>query len=185
MSKILSSLLLACLLGGAGTAIAAAYDQEMREAARLLRGGETARAAAIWQRWAAQEQADAAFNLGQIYLYGDGVGRDEALALSWYRRAAELGDKPAQLQVGLMYLNGQGVAADPEEAQRWFTQHRRHHLHHEQSAQMQAWRQQAAQLIEQRDHRENLLAGRRDGARVVAELRRRAGLPVQQLASAD
>ena len=67
--------------------------------------------------------------------------------------AAEQGDKVSQFQIGLMYQTGLGVEADPEEAHRWFTAHRKHHMHHAQTPQMQAWREQVtAQLVDQVDN---------------------------------
>ena len=166
---------------------AAGVDDDLREAARLHKGGDTARAVVIWKSWA-ERNADAAYNLAVIHQYGDGVALDYAAAMQWYRVAAEQGDKVSQFQIGLMYQSGQGVAADAEEAHRWFTAHRRHHLHHAYEPQMVAWRQQARALIEERDRQEQLAAARRDGDRVLAELRQRAGLAGDRsaaLAAAD
>lgn len=154
----------------------AGVDDDMRQAAKLHKGGDTPAAVAIWQKWAGQGNADAAYNLGVIHYYGDGVAQDYAQAMGWYRQAADQGDKSAQMQIGLMYQNGEGVAADQEEARRWFTAHLKHHLHHEHSPQMQAWRQQAANLIADSDRREALAASRASSAQVLAELKRRAGL---------
>lgn len=164
------------LVAGSVAAIAGTADDDLRAAAQLHKGGDTARAVAIWQDWAGKGNVDAAYNLAVIHQYGDGVPLDYAAALRWYRQAAEQGDKVAQLQVGLMYQVGQGVAADEAEAHRWFTMHRRHHLHHDHTPQMVAWRQQALALIEARDRREQLAASRSSADLVVADLRRRAGL---------
>ena len=175
------------LAGTCFAAHAAGVDDDLREAARLHKGGDTARAVVIWKSWA-ERNADAAYNLAVIHQYGDGVALDYAAAMQWYRVAAEQGDKVSQFQIGLMYQSGQGVAADAEEAHRWFTAHRRHHLHHAHEPQMVAWRQQARALIEERDRQEQLAAARRDGDRVLAELRQRAGLAGEHpatLAAAD
>lgn len=151
-------------------------DDDMRRAAKLQRQGETAAAMAIWQRWADKGNVDAAYNLAVIHQHGDGVPVDQQKALRWYRFAAERGDRVSQYQIGLMYLNGEGVPADKEEAHRWFTAHRAHHAHHDHSAQMQAWRKQAAALIQERDQRESLEASRENAGQIVADLRRRAGM---------
>ena len=177
MLRIFLSLMLALWFSGASAAPSLA--EEMRQAARLHKAGETEKAVVIWQRRASEGQADAAYNLAVIHHYGDGVPLDYAAAMRWYRVAAEAGDKPAQFQIGLMYQTGQGVTADPAEAHRWFTRHLQHHLHHEHDSQMVAWRQQALALIEERDRRETLVAQRQHGALVLAELRRRAGLAVE------
>lgn len=99
---------------------AATADDDLRQAAKLHKGGETPQAVAIWQRWANQGNPDAAYNLAVIHQYGDGVPLDYAKAMAWYRMAAEKGDKVSQFQIGLMYQNGQGVEANQEEAHRWF-----------------------------------------------------------------
>lgn len=155
---------------------AADVDDDLRRAAKLHKGGDTPAAVAIWQRWAGQGNVDAAYNLAVIHQYGDNVPLDYREAMRWYRMAADRGDKVAQFQVGLMYQTGQGVEANAEEAHRWFTAHLQHHLHHEHQPQMRAWRQQAAQLIAERDRREALVAARRDGAQVLADLKQRAGM---------
>lgn len=157
-------------------ALAAEADVALRQAAMLHRGGDTPQAVTIWKDWAAKGNIDAAYNLAVIHQFGDGVPLDYAVAMRWYRQAAEQGDKVSQFQIGLMYQTGQGVAIDEAEAHRWFTMHRKHHLHHEHEPKMAAWRQQALALIEERDRREQLAASRGASAQVVAELRRRAGM---------
>jgi hypothetical protein len=127
-------------------------------------------AVAIWKGWAGKGNVDAAYNLAVIHQYGDGVVLDYTTAVRWYKVAAEQGDKVSQFQIGLMYQTGQGVEANAEEA------HRKHHMHHAHTPQMQAWREQARAMIDERDRRETVVAARRDGARMVADLRCRAGI---------
>lgn len=179
-------LLLACASSAlAFTASAGSLDDDMRQAAKLHKGGDTAAAVTLWQRWADQGNVDAAYNLAVIHQHADDVSLDYAMALRWYRVAAEKGDKTSQFQIGLMYQTGQGVEANAEEAHRWFTAHLKHHLHHEHDPKMQAWRKQAVVLIDERDRREALAANRRDGDQVLADLKFRAGLlPERPLATA-
>jgi TPR repeat protein len=180
MARPTSSLALALLLSGFWlSAVAGPADDDLRRAAKLHKGGDTAQAVAIWKSWAAGN-ADAAYNLAVTHQYGDGVALDPAEAMRWYRVAAEQGDKVSQFQIGLMYQTGQGVPADAAEAHRWFTMHRHHHLHHAHDPKMVAWRQQARALIEEGERREQLAASRRDADRVVTELRQRAGLDAQR-----
>ncbi len=167
--------LTASLAATAGTA-----DDDLFMAAKLHRGGESAKAVAIWQDWAGKGNVDAAYNLAVIHQHGDGVPVDYAKAMRWYRQAADQGDKVSQLQIGLMYQIGQGVAVDANEAHRWFTMHRKHHLHHDHEPKMVAWRQQALALIDERDRREQLLASRASSTQVLAELKRRAGLAAER-----
>lgn len=149
-------------------------DDDLRQAAKLHKGGETTQAAVIWHRWASQGNVDAAYNLAVIHQYGDGVSLDYAKAMTWYRVAAEKGDKVSQFQIGLMYQNGQGVEANQEEAHRWFTMHLQHHLHHDHEPQMVAWRKQALALIDERDRREQAALARKNSQQVIAELKQRA-----------
>lgn len=162
----------------------AAADQALLKAGLLHKRGDTPRAVAIWRTLAGQGNADAAYNLGVVHQYGDGVACDAQAALKWYKQAAEAGDKPAQFQVGLMYQNGEGVPADPKLAHEWFVRNRHDHVHHHHSAQFQQWQAQARVLLAARDRQEALARSRQDGERIVAELRRRLeqgaepGMPV-------
>ena len=57
---------LAAVLLFAGTCFAARVDDDLREAARLRKDGDTVRAAVIWKSWA-ERSADAASNLAVIH----------------------------------------------------------------------------------------------------------------------
>ena len=50
--------------------------------------------------------------LGSWYLVGEGVPKDSAEAVKWYRKAADQGNAGAQNNLGLMYANGDGVPKD-------------------------------------------------------------------------
>jgi hypothetical protein len=65
--------------------------------------------------------APAQYQLGLRYANGDGVTKDYAEAVKWYRRAAEQGVPFAQFNLGVRYANGQGVERDPVQAYRWFS----------------------------------------------------------------
>lgn len=58
--------------------------------------------------------------LGQRYLKGEGVPKDERESVRWFRLAADQGDAFAQCDLGYMYAIGQGVPKDELEAVRWF-----------------------------------------------------------------
>lgn len=57
--------------------------------------------------------------LAELYRYGDGVRRDPAEAVRYYRMAAEAGDAGAQAALGYMLTVGDGVPADSEAGYRW------------------------------------------------------------------
>ena len=64
--------------------------------------------------------ASAQFNLGLMYMTGQGVQQDSAAAALWFRKAADQGDAVAEFQLGDQYANGKGVPQDCSEAMIWF-----------------------------------------------------------------
>jgi hypothetical protein len=60
------------------------------------------------------------FQLGLAYANGQGVAKDLAEAVKWYRKAAEQNFAPAQTSLGYCYEGGIGVAKDDVEAVKWF-----------------------------------------------------------------
>ena len=69
--------------------------------------------AAEWYRRAAQQgDASAQNNLGALYARGEGVGRDDMLAVYWYGHAAEQNYALAQVNLAGMYAAGRGVECD-------------------------------------------------------------------------
>jgi TPR repeat protein len=55
------------------------------------------------------------FRLGRLYGTGSGVGRDDAEAVSWYRKGASAGNSSAMTAYALALLDGRGTAKDPQE----------------------------------------------------------------------
>src|ERR1022692_771398 len=72
-------------------------------------------------RAAEQGSAEAQFNLGLMYVNGQGVAKDEKTAVLWYTKAAEQGYAKAQDNLGWMYDTGRGVAKDEKTAVLWYT----------------------------------------------------------------
>ena len=68
---------------------------------------------------AEQGEAEAQFNLGVMYDFGEGVPQDYKQALYWYKKSAEQGYAKAQFNLGLMYDSGKGVIQDYIEAYAW------------------------------------------------------------------
>ena len=64
--------------------------------------------------------ADAQNELGFAYANGEGVVKNEAEAVKWYRKAADQGDADAQNNLGFMYGEGNGVVKDEIEGYKWF-----------------------------------------------------------------
>lgn len=66
--------------------------------------------------------AESQYALGSAYYAGQGVARNYAEAVKWFRLAAEQGHVEAQSGLGFHYLVGWGVAKDLKEAARWFSE---------------------------------------------------------------
>ena len=60
------------------------------------------------------------FAQGVRYATGEGVAKDEAEAVKWFRKAADQNFARAQCSLGTCYANGRGVAKDEAEAVKWF-----------------------------------------------------------------
>ena len=62
----------------------------------------------------------AQFELGNRYLYGQGLEADNFSAARWFRAAAEQDNYNAQYNLAILYMQGSGVLADMREALNWF-----------------------------------------------------------------
>lgn len=67
---------------------------------------------------AAEESAQAAFDLGQCYFGAQGTEQDCARALEWWEKAAERCHGRAAATAAMAYLSGEGVARDAAQARR-------------------------------------------------------------------
>jgi hypothetical protein len=66
---------------------------------KALQAGDHAKAVAMYEESAAWGDKRAMFNLGLLYLRGDGIARNEALALAWLALSAERAEDLLQRQV--------------------------------------------------------------------------------------
>jgi TPR repeat protein len=66
-----------------------------------------------------RNDAEVQFNRGTSYYLGQGVPKDYAEAVKWFRKAAEQNYAPAQSMLGTVFLSGEGVAKDYREAVKW------------------------------------------------------------------
>ncbi len=73
-----------------------------------------------YQAKAKKSDRAAQYTLGAFYFVGQGVERDYAEAVKWYRRAADQNLVSAQISLGYCYEHGQGVDQDVTEAVKWF-----------------------------------------------------------------
>ncbi len=82
--------------------------------------GEYAKALQLFLTLADQGDTRAQRNIGVMYLKGQGVAQDFALAMRWMRLAADKGFGEAQNDVALMYQRGMGVERNNAEAMKWY-----------------------------------------------------------------
>jgi len=109
-------LTIAVLLGSAGLSQSADFQKGLD----AYKSGDYATALREWTPLAEQGHADAQFNLGSMYEYGEGVPQDDKNAVKWYRLAAEQGYARAQIKLGVMYEVGRGVPQDYKTAVKWY-----------------------------------------------------------------
>ena len=113
MRKFLASVAIVFTLAGTAQA------QDFQKGFEALGAGDYATALQEWKPLAEQGDAYAQFNLGLMYVNGDGVPQDYKEAASWFRKAAEQGGAKAQGNLGIMYGTGQGVPQDYLLAHMW------------------------------------------------------------------
>lgn len=89
--------------------------------AAYLRGAVVRRSPEIaiaYFKAAANESAQAAFNLGQCYFGAQGTQQDCPKALEWWKKAAERGNGRAAACAAMAYRSGEGVPPDASQARR-------------------------------------------------------------------
>ncbi|MGB1005706.1 MAG: tetratricopeptide repeat protein [Thalassobaculaceae bacterium] len=116
MKRFLAGLVVVSALLGAGS-IARAGDYEKGYEAYIR--GQFDAARTFWEAAAAAGEVKALNNLAWLYLKGDGVAQDYAVAAEWLRRAAVRGLAVAQRTLGVMYAQGHGVPRDLAAAYMW------------------------------------------------------------------
>lgn len=80
-----------------------------------------AKAAATWfAKAAAQGNVDAATNLGQMYLDGDGMPQSDREGFLWLQKAAERGQPKAMYGLALLYESGRGSEVAYRKAAEWY-----------------------------------------------------------------
>ena len=65
-----------------------------------------------WDSLAKNGDAEAQYNLGNLYRVGHGFTENDKAAVKWYKFAAKQGHSSAQYFLGWMYADGEGVKQD-------------------------------------------------------------------------
>ena len=101
---ILKYLVAGALIGAVASSVSA---QSVRAGIEAWQHSDYSEAVKIWRPLAEKGDADAAFNLGQAYRLGRGVGTNVSAATTWYEQAASKGHLDAQTTLGLLlFQNG-------------------------------------------------------------------------------
>jgi TPR repeat protein len=104
---------------------AAAEDRVAREAVEALEAYAAYKMAQFPEAYrrflvlAQKNNIQGMLNVANMLQAGQGVARDEAAALDWYRRAAERGSAIGMFYTGQAYRHGRGAAVDPQQARSW------------------------------------------------------------------
>ena len=73
------------------------------------------------EEWSAPEleqNPEAMFALGVVYMRGEGTTQDQILGAEYYEKSAAMGFSSAQYNLGLAYFNGKGVVQNIERSRR-------------------------------------------------------------------
>jgi TPR repeat protein len=91
---------------------------------------DSVRAVEWYRRAAERGHPDAQYNLGFMYLLGEGVQVDPEEGVKWLRRSADQGDECSIRLLADLYRNGKhGVSGDAVEAQLWQEKYRKTDLY--------------------------------------------------------
>ena len=90
------------------------------DAKAALAAGDLTRAANLFTTLAERGDAEAQAHVGYMTYTGEGVERDAAKAVEWYRKSAVQGNKDAQYNIAVSYAFGEGVQQSDEDAILWY-----------------------------------------------------------------
>jgi TPR repeat protein len=104
-------------VGFAGSVVAGPLE----DGRAAYRSGNYPTAMRLLRPLADKGNAEAQDYLGTIYTFGEdlGVPRDDAAALTWYRKAANQGYAKAQFNLSFLYMLGRGVPEDQAASTSW------------------------------------------------------------------
>ena len=96
------------------------FDAKFTEGCAAYERGDYQGAIDHWQPLAEQGDKKAQYNIGMLYVRGQGVERDESKAAHWLQEAARQGDPEAQYNLGLIYAEGRGLTQNYVQAAYWW-----------------------------------------------------------------
>ncbi|MEX6725307.1 SPOR domain-containing protein [Parapedomonas caeni] len=96
--------------------LSVAVHADVQTGVQKYQAGDYGGAIAEWLPYAAQNEPNALFNLGQAYRLGRGVAPDLKIAVDYYERAAALGHVSAQANLGSIYYFAEPPLANRKRA---------------------------------------------------------------------
>lgn len=108
-------ILLAVALLIPGVSFADKFDVAMA----ALSDGDYRQAYRGFKRLAQRDHVESQYQLGMLYLFGQGAKQDTAQGISWLEQAALNGNYLAAHELGQIYIAGRGVAPNELEAMKW------------------------------------------------------------------
>jgi len=94
-------------------------SQQEALAVHAFKDGNPAEAYGIFRKLAEKGNTQAAYYLGEMYQFGDGVATNGQQAIKWLKTSADAGNVAAARQLGLLYLDGTVAVQDLAEARKW------------------------------------------------------------------
>jgi len=116
----LAALVLAAMLPAGLHFADIGLPRQFSEGIALYRGGNIAAALPLLEADARAGDREAAYILATLYLNGDGVERNTAMAAGWFRRAADAGHGDAAYNLANAYRLGLGTPRDITAALDWY-----------------------------------------------------------------
>ena len=97
-----------------------AWSQSLEGAIKDYQNGKFNKAERQWQTLAEAGDADALFNLGQMYHLGDGAAFDDKKAVDYFLAAASMGHTAAARELGNLYFFSPRVNGGKQAAVNWW-----------------------------------------------------------------
>lgn len=95
-------------------------DVDYDRGIQLLDAGQYKDALKAFGRSAKKGNLDAEYQIGIMFLEGQGINPNPEDAAYWFRKAAQNGHAASQFEIGYCFLNGTGVQKDERMAGEWF-----------------------------------------------------------------
>ncbi|MFV0431744.1 MAG: tetratricopeptide repeat protein [Alphaproteobacteria bacterium] len=94
--------------------------EQFAQATKLVRSGKAAGAKTM-KKLAEEGYTPAQYNMGVMYLTGNGVTKNQSQGVKFLRKAADRGHVKAASTMGAMYLQGKAVTRNTGQARRYLT----------------------------------------------------------------